>query len=451
MLQNTLNNPFFSADSYKFSHFYQYNSSIQHIYDYYENRGNETVYFFGLRYYIEMIKNNPLTPALVDTMESYAKIHGIPFYRKGFDRIVNEFDGLPPVTIRSVPESASYPSKLPLFTIENTHTDFAWVVGMLETMLMKVWYPSAVATKAKNVKESLKPFFEETSEAPEIAINYAYHNFGARGSATEEQAVLGGIAHLTQFNGTDNFKSVMAAEEIYSITSKDKLSIPATEHSTTTSEGRENEYDFLLRYVTNTVASGYKLMAAVMDSYDYFQTVQRVIGRDSEIRELLEANNAKLVLRPDSGDQIEILKWTAQAMKDAGVVYLNNKGFFTSNVFSVIWGDGVNPETIKEMARVWVEEGMSMDILAFGSGGDLMQNVTRDTHKTAIKASSALYSTGKRLDVFKDPVTDKGKTSKKGRVVTCRDENGEFYVGNLDSDNYNVDEDYMDVVYSVGE
>lgn len=453
-LLTKLNNPVYSADSYKFSHFDQYVPGMISMFDYYENRGNGPAIFTGLSYYIARYFNdNLLTHEIVDMIEEDAASHGVSFNAEAFHTIVDEYGGKLPLRIRAVPENGLYPEGVPLFTVESTDTRFAWIAGIVETMLMKVWYPSAVATKAYNVKQVLKAYYEKTSMSPEVAILFGFHNFGARGSSSEESAIIGGVAHLPQFLGTDNFKAIRAARIIYG--KGEGYSIDATEHSTTTSWGVISEWEFLVSYVRSRIAKGKKLFAAVCDSYNYFNLVERVIAEGSEVRVMLEEAGAKLILRPDSGDQLEILKWTANALKASGAFTKNDKGYYTSDTFGVIWGDGVNPTTIAQMCEQWVnEDEMSMDNLAFGSGGDLMQNVNRDTHKTAIKCSSVEFVENGEVfqrDVFKDPITDPGKKSKKGRVTTCWDEeNSRFYVANMDDPRYNPKEDIMEVVYEVG-
>lgn len=55
----------------------------------------------------------------------------------------------------------------------------------------------------------------------------------------------------------------------------------------------------------------------------------------------------------------------------------------------------------------------SADNVAFGSGGALLQKMHRDTQKCAYKCSFATVD-GENRDVYKEPVTDKAKKSKKG-------------------------------------
>ena len=52
-------------------------------------------------------------------------------------------------------------------------------------------------------------------------------------------------------------------------------------------------------------------------------------------------------------------------------------------------------------------------------GGALLQKLDRDTQKFALKCSAARVD-GRWIDVYKDPVTDHGKTSKRGRMTLAR-------------------------------
>jgi nicotinamide phosphoribosyltransferase len=63
--------------------------------------------------------------------------------------------------------------------------------------------------------------------------------------------------------------------------------------------------------------------------------------------------------------------------------------------------------------------------VAFGMGGALLQKVNRDTMRFAMKASAAKVN-GNWRDVYKDPVTDRGKRSKKGRLAVIEPEPGNY-------------------------
>ena len=63
--------------------------------------------------------------------------------------------------------------------------------------------------------------------------------------------------------------------------------------------------------------------------------------------------------------------------------------------------------------------GYAIDNVAFGMGGALLQQCNRDTQKFALKCSAARVD-GRWIDVYKDPITDKGKQSKRGRMTLLR-------------------------------
>jgi nicotinamide phosphoribosyltransferase len=100
---------------------------------------------------------------------------------------------------------------------------------------------------------------------------------------------------------------------------------------------------------------------------------------------------------------------------------VNSKGYKVLNKsVRVIQGDGMNIDSIKTLYDNLTARGWSAENVAVGMGGGLLQSVTRDTQKFAMKASAAKIN-GEWQDVYKDPVTDKGKTSKRGRLILTRE------------------------------
>jgi nicotinamide phosphoribosyltransferase len=82
----------------------------------------------------------------------------------------------------------------------------------------------------------------------------------------------------------------------------------------------------------------------------------------------------------------------------------------------VIQGDGINHLSIAEILDTIIAAGWSADNLAFGMGGAMLQGVNRDTLNFAMKASDAKVE-GVWRDVYKDPVTQSMKKSKRGRLA----------------------------------
>ncbi len=91
----------------------------------------------------------------------------------------------------------------------------------------------------------------------------------------------------------------------------------------------------------------------------------------------------------------------------------------------VIQGDGVNEASIAEILKAMEANGLSADNVAFGMGGALLQKVNRDTMRFAMKAN-AVKVDGVWRDVYKDPVTDRGKRSKKGRLAVIEPTPGTY-------------------------
>jgi nicotinamide phosphoribosyltransferase len=95
----------------------------------------------------------------------------------------------------------------------------------------------------------------------------------------------------------------------------------------------------------------------------------------------------------------------------------NMKGYkVLPKYFRLIQGDGnKNEDSIREVLHALLSNGYSASNIAFGMGGGLLQQVDRDTQRFAYKCSAATVN-GQEIKVFKDPITDKGKRSKAGRL-----------------------------------
>ena len=82
-------------------------------------------------------------------------------------------------------------------------------------------------------------------------------------------------------------------------------------------------------------------------------------------------------------------------------------------------------EVIDRILHTLEVNGFSADNIAFGMGSKLLQEVARDDYNFAMKCSSIQINSVQR-DVFKDPITDPGKTSKRGRLQLIKDEVGNY-------------------------
>lgn len=398
------------TDSYKHTHGNMYPKGMNYMHSYFECRTGAKYpnsVFFGLSYIIDQINRLSL--------QGYYKNNGgtETILKNHFGRTIKNFisrDTLRDlrIRIRGVREGTIVPINNVLFTVESTGAD-PHVVSFLETYLVQVWYPITVATLSYYVKKDIRESVERTG-GDINKVPFMLHDFGVRGASSMESAAIGGAAHLVNFLGTDNLPALELIDNLYGDNNAG-FSIPASEHSVISSYGRERERD-AYRAILDAYPNG--LLACVSDTYDIYNAVEKYWC--GEFRNEILARNGTFVIRPDSGNPAEVVVNILNIMKDKLPYNYNEKGFirFTKQ-YAIIQGDGCSPESIREILLAIEKAGYCTDICAYGMGGGLLQKVDRDTQKCAYKCSNVEIN-GVSRDVYKDPVTDKKKVSKKGKL-----------------------------------
>ena len=409
-----------NTDSYKASHFLQYPAGTQVVSSYIESRGGQfpQTLFFGLQAFIKEYLLKPVTTADIDEAEALFAAHGVPFFRQGWEQIVQQHGGFLPIEIQALPEGMIVPTGNALVQIRNTDPQAFWLTSYLETALLRaVWYPTTVATLSWQVKQSIRQALETTCDNPANELPFKLHDFGARGVSSHESAALGGMAHLVNFMGGDTVVALLAARKYYGADMAG-FSIPAAEHSTITAWGREGEADAYANMLQQFGQAG-KLLAVVSDSYDIYHAVSEIWGK--QLRAQVESSGATVVIRPDSGVPEEIVPEVLERLYAEFGGRVNSKGYkVLSDCVRVIQGDGVDVDSIGVILQRIQQAGFSTENVAFGMGGGLLQKVNRDTLRFAMKAS-AMQINGAWRDVYKQPITDSGKNSKRGRLAVIRD------------------------------
>ena len=242
---------------------------------------------------------------------------------------------------------------------------------------------------------------------------FKLHDFGARGGTSQESAALAGMAHLVNFMRTDMIEGVLAARRYYG-EEMAGFSIPAAEHSTITAWGREGEVD-AYRNMLRQFAKPGSTVAVVSDSYDLMKVVGGVWG--GVLKDTIMASGATVVVRPDSGDPLIIPIGVMRALDGAFGSTVNNLGYkVLPPCIRVIQGDGINSQSLPLLLEAVMAAGYSVDNIALGMGGGLHQLLNRDTQQFAMKCS-AVSIADIWHDVSKEPVTDRGKRSKRGRLA----------------------------------
>ena len=462
---------FTTSDSYKYSHPFLLPKNIKAQYNYLSSRGGKhpSTIFLGMNYIIKEYLMRVPTIEQINRFEILAKNHGVPFDRYMWECIQKL--GYYPIIIKAVPEGMLMPINTVLATFESTNSKTVGLVGFLETLFMKIWYPISIATEMYYTRKMLEKY------GPPEWAQYANHAFGNRSASSEESAMIAGWAHLTQFKGTDSFGSLAFAEDYYSqpVTEAVGHSVLATEHSinsmnamvnlTAVSSIEKAEEEFVYNLIlANPNAT---ILSVVGDTYDIYAFTNFCTAPDSRIRKLVESRPfQKLIIRPDSSDPIKVIDEMLRIMTINNQVRFTKHNTIKSQIrfmdFGILWGDGITYDTIEKILKHLTSLGYAAENIIFGQGTGIVQGtdaspLNRDTQRFAIKCSSitvrdksldvygretdgslargvTMQHSTKNIDVFKDPITDPGKASLKGRVTTYFNEDTQQYF--IEQDNF---------------
>lgn len=421
-MKRFLPNPLRLADSYKNTHIYD--DSVTELLSYFEARGGEFPYtvFFGLQGLLEetftgqFFTRRDLEEEYSNSQEHFGA--GFPYRFKDWEHILYAHGGRLPIEIKAVREGSVVPTKNALFTVRSTDKTVPWVGQWAETVLMHVWYTTAVATKSRIAKELYKKYLEETADSLAV-LPFQLHDFGFRGVSGVQEAARGGAAHLVNFLGTDTPVAMDYLHEYYGAPRVSGFSVPASEHSVMTLKGEGGEAA-QVEALLNKYPTG--ILSIVGDSYDIFNFTRNIIG--GQFQERIRNRSGRVVVRPDSGNPVTQVPHLLDILGEKFGFRENDKGYrVLAPVVGLLWGDGMDYYTIKDQLQAIKAAHWSTENIVNGMGGGLLRKVNRDTQKCAIKLCNAVIDC-KEIPVSKNPITDSGKSSKRGRVALLNDETG---------------------------
>lgn len=419
------------TDSYKLGHWRLYRKGTTTVYSYIESRGGRygSVMFAGLQQLLYSKLGQPITREQVEEMAKFVPEHGFAFNREGWDIILNEYGGKLPLLIKAVPEGMVVPTKNALFTIENLDPRLPWLTSYLETMILRdLWTSCTIATRIYYMAGRIKDHWECYSDNP--MSPFALLDFSSRGTMGYDHSVLGGMAYLYHFMGSDNVPAVRAAN-YYLFEKMAGYSVVASEHSISCSFGRDNDDDYIRNSLENGVDEG-DILSLVGDTWDIFKFAEKVVANH---KDLIINKKINFVARPDSGDLEDVLPPVMTTLARGFGTDRNSKGQDVIRYGAkVLQGDGMNEITHMLPFTLATDLGIAPDSIMTAAGGGLMTaDLDRDTNRWAMKASEMIID-GERVDIYKDPITDPGKVSKRGRFALIRDEAGEFQTVNRVND-----------------
>ncbi len=406
---------FLKTDSYKLSHPELYPDARKMV-AYGEFRkpfsgvDDERIVFYGITYIVNKYLNRRWTFDELEEAEDFYRQHNAgltqyPFPRDLFEKFIKENDGYFPVKVQALAEGSVIYPHVPVYQI-TAEGEYARLVTFLETVFTSVWYTSNVATLSRHIKTLISEAFDASvDDDARWLLNSRLHDFGYRGCTSEEQAMIGGSAHLLNFDGTD---TVIAAAYAHAANGGEPFasSIPATEHSVMTAWSSE------LAAVNNLIDHfGHGVFACVADSYDYDNFLKKILPA---VAKDVKAKGGVMVVRPDSGDPVETVMKALYACQAAFGFTYNKKRFKVLSNSAVIQGDGIDINSIRAILAAALKAGFSAQNIAFGLGASLLQKHNRDTMSFATKLSYIEYADGTVRNIMKAPKTDIAKQSLPG-------------------------------------
>jgi nicotinamide phosphoribosyltransferase len=431
-------NPLLLTDGYKVDHRRQYPTGTTLVYSNWTPRksrieGVDEVVFFGLQYFIKkyIIQDFDLyffKQPKEEVVKKYARRinNYLGENLVGTKHIEDLHDlGYIPMVFKALPEGASVPVRVPMFTMYNTIPEFFWLTNYFETLLSAVvWLPCNSATIAKQYRIVLDKYAQETSSVPEF-VDWQGHDFSMRGMGGIEAAVTSSAGHLLSFAGSDTIPAIDFLEEYYNANSDVELvagSVAATEHSVMCMGTTEGEYDTFKRLICEVYPKG--IVSIVADTWDLWKVLTDYLPR---LKDEIISREGKVVIRPDSGDPVDIICGNPNGKTEEekkGVIELiwdvfggttNSKGYKELvPQIGAIYGDSITVARATQICERLKAKGFASTNVVLGIGSFTYQYNTRDTFGFAMKATYGEVN-GEGRAIFKDPITDDGtKKSAKG-------------------------------------
>lgn len=439
------------------------------------NKYTSFIKFFGITYAVKQLLDVIVTYEDVCNARKIIESNGYEFDSDRWIYILDVHNGKLPIEVKSVPEGMILPVGTPVITIVNTDDNCAWLVSYLETALQRIiWKMTTVASTTYE----LYKFLETTMIRHEghNNVEYMLHNFGARGADSYESNIMASMSHIAAgFKGTDALNTDLAIHHYYNNGNWNLYkgycsSVIASEHSVMCANSNADERDDeeaivmmlkLLRSELDKISQGKKgcpVISIVGDTYDIHRVCKDLIGKKYKDECLNLINDGgTIVIRPDSGDPIlEPIKCIKLLMDSFGYK-LNEFGYkvFAIPNLKILQGDGINRESIGKIIEELEKQKISLSCIIFGMGGSLTHGNGRDEFSCSMKATAMMNSDNEWIDLFKDPITDVGKRSLKGRVTTyvkhIDEFNDKIFAERIDMDKLLDIEDIMKTVFINGE
>ena len=407
---------------------------------------------FGHQFLLKELKEsfdkNFFNKPLAEVLESYKKYMNIQLGQGVYntDSIEDLHKlGYLPITVHALPEGWLVNMGVPIVHFTTNHSKFAWLSEWLECWYQgESWKICNTATIGYLYHQLAKKWYLKNTDDADPYM--AASDFGMRGMSCMEEAAKCSASWLLSFNKTSTIPALPWLDRYYDAdVSLNHLGIGAVsiEHSVVSSNNAVgiDETQLLKKLLKQYENTSFSYVA---DTYDYWNVVNNILP--SIKKEVLE-HNGKLLIRPDSGDQVEISVKTVQALWDIFGGTVNKKGYKVLDPhIGIILGDGCTLKTVESIWKKLDEMKFAANNIVFGVGAFCFSAIfednkmiinTRDTFGFA-QITTYIETEESYHFVYKDPKTDTDnlKKSHKGLVFVERVGNNTFTIDELSSKDY---------------
>lgn len=308
-------NALLATDGYKVGHHQQYPEGTTLVYSNFTPRSNkyapkgcDKIVSFGQQMVVKQIHelfqneffSKPKDEVCGEMKRELSLYLGTDYDVSHFEKLHDL--GFLPIHVKSIEEGSLVPMKVPVLTIYNTIPEFYWVTNYLETIISNLlWKPMTSATIAHAYRKVLTKWQEKTDKEKAWFIDWQGHDFSMRGLDSIDATISSGLGHLTSFTGTDSLPAIYGARKYYGETGVVGGSVNATEHSVHCAGGKDDEIG-TFRRLLETYPTG--ILSVVSDTWDLWKVCTEHIVT---LKQDILSRYGKLVIRPDSGNPVDIL------------------------------------------------------------------------------------------------------------------------------------------------
>ncbi len=387
--------------------------------------------------------------------------------------------GYLPIRVKSLPEGIETDPNIPHMTFVNTVDGFAWLTLYLETIVSSLaWKPATAATIAKLYRRQAEEWVAKTDPKNLWLVDWVCHDFSARGLDPMSQYLIG-LGHATSFKGSDTLPVIPASRYFYGVKDDEMPigSVNASEHSVSTTKIFTVGEQQMIADWLEIFPKG--ILSIVSDTFDLWKLITEYLPAN---KDAIMARDGKLVIRPDSGDPVDIIcgiqnvgiynsrfdtfeemekehtrlygsckyskiqfKGVIELLWDIFGGTINEQGYKVLDPhIGAIYGDSITPERQVQIYERLAAKGFAATNIVLGVGSFTYQYNTRDTLGYAAKgawfeveeidvekttrADESAFRCGESLgrpvfkrtsyNIYKEPVTDEG-TKKSLKGLLC--------------------------------